>query len=210
VWRNALGWEVVNELPGAYVGNPYPYAVNGSLWTLPIELRLYALLAIAGVIGLLSRRYAWTLTVGALVAVFVVRPEWFPLSPNGSVIRELALLFALGSSPISGERRSPLIGRARRRAGLDRGGTCRHRTRRAVRSAADLCTLTVAYHPALQWCAFNGLGDYLTGSTFIPFRFSKRSLCDAGRVAMLSFAMAMLITLAVAARVARWRSPCSD
>src|SRR5207244_11340955 len=51
-WRNALGWEVRNEISGAYVDNPYPHAVNGSLWTLPIELRLYALLAIAGVIGL--------------------------------------------------------------------------------------------------------------------------------------------------------------
>ena len=40
-WRVALGWEMVYRLPGAFPTNPFPHDVNGSLWTLPIELRLY-------------------------------------------------------------------------------------------------------------------------------------------------------------------------
>jgi len=31
-------------LPGVFEGNPWPGAVNGSLWTLPLELRMYATL----------------------------------------------------------------------------------------------------------------------------------------------------------------------
>lgn len=37
-------------LPGVFETNPYPLAVNGSLWTLPIEWRLYEYLAAAWVL----------------------------------------------------------------------------------------------------------------------------------------------------------------
>jgi peptidoglycan/LPS O-acetylase OafA/YrhL len=43
-------------LPGVFENNPYPIAVNGSLWTLPLEFKMYILIAIFGVIGLLFRR----------------------------------------------------------------------------------------------------------------------------------------------------------
>jgi peptidoglycan/LPS O-acetylase OafA/YrhL len=201
VWRNALGWEVVNELPGAYIGNPYPYAVNGSLWTLPLELRLYALLAIAGVIGLLSRPYAWTLILGALIAVFVVRPEWFPLSPNIGVIRELALLFALGSIAYIWRAALPLslagLSAALalivvNPAGIGRGVLFDPLLAYAV--------LTIAYHPALQWRAFNGLGDYSYGLYVYSFPIQQTIVYVMPESSpMLLFALAMLFTLAVAA-----------
>jgi len=64
---------------------------------LPIELRLYVALLLAGLTGLLERRAAWLAAVLAMLALFVVRHDWFPLTPNDGVVRELALLFALGS-----------------------------------------------------------------------------------------------------------------
>jgi peptidoglycan/LPS O-acetylase OafA/YrhL len=44
-------------LPGVFVHNPYRWLVNGSLWTLPVEVRAYAALAAIGVVvGILLRR----------------------------------------------------------------------------------------------------------------------------------------------------------
>jgi peptidoglycan/LPS O-acetylase OafA/YrhL len=41
---------VAYELPGVFENNPYKTAVNGSLWSMPIELRMYVLLAFIWVI----------------------------------------------------------------------------------------------------------------------------------------------------------------
>jgi peptidoglycan/LPS O-acetylase OafA/YrhL len=43
-------------LPGVFTHTVYPGAVNGSLWTLPLEVKAYVFIAIAGLVGLLARR----------------------------------------------------------------------------------------------------------------------------------------------------------
>lgn len=44
------------SLPGVFISNPYPLDINGSLWTIPVEFRMYILLCIIGVIGILKNR----------------------------------------------------------------------------------------------------------------------------------------------------------
>jgi len=84
-WRyfliNASLWSNEYFLPGVFESLPRT-VVNGSLWTLPIEARLYLALLIASVAGVLTpRRYTplWALALAGAYAYAVWRdplPEW--------------------------------------------------------------------------------------------------------------------------------------
>lgn len=81
LWANASLWRAQFWLPGVFDGLPRT-AVNGSLWTLPIEGHLYVALTIAGLAGMLApKRYlpAWALAVAAACAFAYLRaplPEY--------------------------------------------------------------------------------------------------------------------------------------
>jgi peptidoglycan/LPS O-acetylase OafA/YrhL len=89
-------------LPGVFEHNPYPDAVNGSLWTLPVEATCYALAAALGTLGLL-RRSGVLVALGLLLIVFVT-----PLSPlssapaGGTTGGNLTLVVMLGATFVLG------------------------------------------------------------------------------------------------------------
>ena len=94
VLRNALLWGGEFRLPGIFDGNHAANVVNGSLWTIPHEVRCYIVLALIGATGLLlSRRVLAVLFVIAAIIHLVVPPEVIPLLENP---RRLAFSFFLG------------------------------------------------------------------------------------------------------------------
>ena len=54
--KNSVLDTVNGRLPGVFVHNVYPDAVNGSLWTLPVEALAYVAAAVIGVMGALRGR----------------------------------------------------------------------------------------------------------------------------------------------------------
>lgn len=62
------------NLSGVFTHNVYPLAVNGSLWTLPLEVKAYALVALIGIIGLLSRWRVLMVGVAILAVVACINP----------------------------------------------------------------------------------------------------------------------------------------
>ena len=70
LWRCAvLVKDVVYELPGVFADNPNKSAVNGSLWTLPYEIKMYAILAILWVILRVGGKRRLLVFKAALVAL---------------------------------------------------------------------------------------------------------------------------------------------
>lgn len=52
--------KITYDLPGVFDNNPYPIAINGSLWSLPVEVLMYAATPLFAAIGGLARkRGAW-------------------------------------------------------------------------------------------------------------------------------------------------------
>lgn len=93
VWRNALLLGGAYHLPGLFETHPLERLVNGSLWTIPQEVRCYIALALAAAIGITAPR--WRLTAAILVgaAAHLALP-----AAGGLVdaVRELAFCFFLG------------------------------------------------------------------------------------------------------------------
>lgn len=80
------------QLPGVFEGHP-KQAINGSLWTLPAEMRMYVLTAAVGAVGLLASRIAGSVALVALLALGTAGPDYFPLHQDWV---RLAGYFALG------------------------------------------------------------------------------------------------------------------
>ncbi|UCU99855.1 acyltransferase family protein [Acidovorax radicis] len=73
-WRNLLLVDAYVNLPGVFPANPLAGLMNGPLWTIPMELMCYGVLAAAGVLGVMRRRvFACLATLGYLAFFLVMR-----------------------------------------------------------------------------------------------------------------------------------------
>jgi peptidoglycan/LPS O-acetylase OafA/YrhL len=194
-------WDVRHQLPGAFPGNPTPHDVNGSLWTLPIELRLYLAVLVAGMVGLLTRRVAWFAMLWLLLLWWLMRPAWLPPLPLDRISGDLVLLFALGSLACVWRKAIPVSLALAATAlllvivnpwDLARGAL--------FAPLLAYVVLVAAYHPRLAWPAFNRVGDYSYGVYVYSFPIQQTLVqripgIDPGPL----FALAMAATLVVAA-----------
>ena len=88
-------------LPGVFQGTPWKGAVNGSLWTLVPEVRVYALLLALWIAAPLARGYHLTAFRLAVIAIAAISGAWYLyhglFEPEGNFPR-LAFMFFTGAS----------------------------------------------------------------------------------------------------------------
>jgi peptidoglycan/LPS O-acetylase OafA/YrhL len=84
-------------LPGVFENNPLPHASNGSVWTIPLEVRCYAALALAGLLGLMRKPLVWLLCIAAYMVWFLIKCS---ADVHGQVLYgpELSAFFLAGSA----------------------------------------------------------------------------------------------------------------
>lgn len=83
------------QLPGVFDDNVHAGAVNGSLWSLPLEVLAYAMVAGIGALGLLARR--WVVTALALASLLWAA-WWEPAMSEAVGSGYVLSAFAVGSA----------------------------------------------------------------------------------------------------------------
>lgn len=95
LFDNALLVKPNYWLPGVFENHPNN-AVNGSLWTLPAEARLYLLLGIAGLLWITRRQWTANLALAILTLIALFLPDSLPLVSDNPKYFRLAAFFATG------------------------------------------------------------------------------------------------------------------
>jgi peptidoglycan/LPS O-acetylase OafA/YrhL len=150
---------------------------------------------------LLARSDRCAAALIALVALFAWKPEWLPLAPQTASTRNLALLFGLGALAYVARDRVPMSLAAFAVAvavfvvnpwGFGRG----------LWFLLTLAygTLVLAYHPRIQWQAYNRVGDYSYGLYVYAFPVQQTIVAHVrGLTPIELFAASLAVTLALAA-----------
>lgn len=95
VLGNLLPVSFIWPLPGLFSNNPIQGVVNGSLWSLGLEMRWYGYLAVMSLIGAAQQRWAFTLIGIAFLSLGAW--EWWIGKPDPLHYRALSMVFVGGA-----------------------------------------------------------------------------------------------------------------
>ena len=163
------------HLPGVFETNPMSGAVNGSLWSMPVEVRLYALLALIWLpLGLFGRfklslfsglTVLLAVTAGCLVVSTHLNGE-----PESAALR-LIFMFFTGAAFFCLKSRVPLSGRilAALRFVLGACAFSRLAFHVAYMLSLGYLVLLLAYVPTGRIRNYNKVGDYSYGVYIYAF-----------------------------------------
>jgi len=211
-WRyllHTIALDPQNELPGLFLSNVYPAAVNGSLWTIPVEVWCYATIGIAALVGLLGRRLAFSLVVVAAAIFFrLLDPTVRLLLPSGTVFTTPYLVgtFLFGALCFLFREAVPVsLPAAAAVALLASAGFIASGSVYAYYGGIGYLALCFAYNPNLQVGWFLRLGDYSYGIYVFAYPVQQFIVWLLGISSPIAlFALAMPVTLLLASFPGIW------
>lgn len=164
------------DLPGVFRDNPYPAAINGSLWTLFYEVTCYGAVAVVGVSGLTARGWRFMAFLGVYTAGYLalklidLRTHLLEQSPLLENFHQLTLPFVLGMAFYHFRRYLPLNGMLCALAGgvalLARGSPW---FEEILVISWSYLIFYLGYLPARPFRIYNRLGDYSYGMYIYAF-----------------------------------------
>ena len=198
--RNAALLGKAYHLPGLFETHPLPSLVNGSLWTIPHEVRCYLVLAALAAVGLTQPRWLCTLVISAGLLVHMLLPgttvDWF----DGS--RWLAFSFFIGVLawlwrdilPLSW----PLAVACVAVALLLPPGTFGKET--LLQTAFAYLALLIAFRIPESWKAMSArMPDYSYGIYIYAFPAQQAALAMGATTPLANLGLAFAMTLPMAA-----------
>jgi peptidoglycan/LPS O-acetylase OafA/YrhL len=192
------------HLPGVFADLPWPQGVNGSLWTLPIELTLYALVGAAGWLGLLHQRAAANLLFVIGLLLYLRAPQLTETAQQLKVA-DLMLCFGLGGFLFVNREQIPM-GFVPMSALLALAWALRATPYGKLAALVALAygLLLFAYHPLLRLPSLDRWGDFSYGLYIYAFPVQQGLVwLHGGQVTPLGlFFQAFPITFGLA--VASW------
>lgn len=156
-----LQTHMIWDLPGVFIHNPERTTVNGAIWTLPAEFRMYLWVALVGVLGVLSRKWLCTFLLLVLIACGIFQPTHLLWVPILAFLR-LAGYFAIGVFCYIHRHRVPM--------GWPYAATLvlvayvlRPTILYPYAFALALSAFVFAFAYCIPWHGFNRFGDYSYG-----------------------------------------------
>lgn len=194
-----LNPEMAWDLPGVFTSNPRRPTINGSIWTLPAEVRMYTWAALLGLVGVTSRRWLFNVVIAGLFIYGVLRPNDIPFVPLNEYVR-LAGLFAVGAFCYINRSWIPIHG-ALLLAVIGLSYLCRSTFVYAPLFACceTLFVFWFAYN--VSWRGFNRFGDYSYGIYLWGFPSQQMVAAAMGTLpfllnALVGFCVALLLAIA--------------
>jgi peptidoglycan/LPS O-acetylase OafA/YrhL len=174
--HNSLAYPIEYTLPGAFAHNPFPESVNGSLWTLPLEIQMYILVAVFGLIGIFKVKEIYNSVFAVIVILMAsVKSDDLPLIVRHPDAPRLALAFLCGAFFFMNRDRIrisipwALFFAVLVAWGIVWGRTSIPNLRTIYVPALAYIVLVLAYHPKLYFAPYNWLGDYSYGMYIYAF-----------------------------------------
>lgn len=199
---------VAYTLPGVFEANPYKGAVNGSLWSMPYEVRMYIFLAL----GWLAvrrlwardakRAYGWVLGAAAAVSGGLV----LAMQPGEGAFLKLFYMFAAGAAMHAFRQRLPLSHAVAALGALALAVTAALGPKPfylAYVLAVPYLLLYLVYVPGGWLRRYNRLGDYSYGVYIYAFPIQQALLASIPGLSVAAL-IAASGALTLACAVASW------
>ena len=152
---------MVWDLPGVFTHNPVRTTVNGSIWTLTAEFRMYLWVAMIGVLGILSRRWICSLLLVVMFACAIFQPDHL-LWMSVHAFLHLGGYFAVGAFCYIHRDKVP-TGWVYVAAFALMAYLLRSTVVYPFAFGASITAFVFAFAYCIPWCGFNRFGDYSYG-----------------------------------------------